>query len=93
MGKAAQQVEQVSQQLQQLMRSLESQLEPMASQWKGAAASAFQNLINRFGEDSQKLTTALGNISEALAANSKNYSAAETQNQSSIQGILGALGG
>ena len=91
MAKAAQQVQQVSESLQQQMRSLMSNLEPLAGSWKGSAATAFQQLMERFQGDSQKLSTALGNISTALDVNTKNYNAAEEQNASSIQSILGSL--
>lgn len=91
MAKAAQQVLQVSESLQQQMRSLMNNLEPLAGSWKGAAASAFQQLMERFSQDSQKLTTALGNIANALDANTKNYNASEQNNQSAIAGILGSL--
>lgn len=91
MAKAAQQVQQVSESLQQQMRSLMSNLEPLASTWKGAAASAFQELMERFNGDSQKLTTALGNIANALDQNTKNYNASEDANASSIKNILTSL--
>jgi len=92
MGKAAQQVLQVSESLQQQMRSLMNNLEPLASSWQGSAASAFQQLMERFNQDSSKLSTALGNIANALDSNAKNYSASEQQNHQSIAGILNALG-
>lgn len=91
MGKAAQQVLQVSDSLQQQMRSLMNNLEPLASSWQGQAASAFQQLMERFSGDSQKLTTALTNIANALDSNAKAYNASEEQNRSSISGILGSL--
>lgn len=91
MGKAAQQVLQVSESLQQQMRSLMNNLEPLASSWQGQAASAFQQLMERFNGDSQKLTTALGNIANALDSNAKSYNAAEEDNRGSIASILGSL--
>ncbi len=91
MAKAAQQVQQVSDSLQQQMRSLMNNLEPLAGSWKGQAATAFQQLMERFNTDSQKLSTALGNISSALDSNTKNYNASEEQNHSAIANILGGL--
>lgn len=91
MARAAQQVLQVSESLQQQMRSLMNNLEPLATTWKGQAASAFQQLMDRFNTDSQKLSTALGNIANALDANTKNYNASEEQNHSAIASILGGL--
>jgi WXG100 family type VII secretion target len=91
MSKAAQSVQQTVEELQAEMRSLESNLAPVASAWKGSAASAFQQLMERFSADGQKLTEALNAIGEALGANTKNYSQVETQNQSEISKILNGL--
>jgi WXG100 family type VII secretion target len=91
MQKAAQSVEQTVQEIQAEMRSLEGNLAPVASAWKGSASAAFQQLMERFNEDGQKLTQALTAIGEALGANTKNYSQVEEANQSSIAKILGGL--
>lgn len=90
MQQTAQKVEQVSQEIQQEIRSLTGQLEPLATQWKGSAAAAFQQLMQRFTEDGQKLSTALDNISQAISSTGKNYQAVEEANQSSISKILGS---
>lgn len=92
MNKAAQAVTQTVQEIQSEQRQLMSALEPIASQWKGAAASAFQQLITRFNEDAQKLTQALDAIGQALGSNTKNYQAVEEQNNSSIGKLLSGLG-
>lgn len=92
MQKAAQQVDQVSQEISQELRSLLSQLEPVASSWKGAAASAFQQLITRWNEDANKLTQALQGISEMLNSTNKNYTQTEDANSSQIGQILSGLG-
>ena len=91
MQKAAQSVQQAVQDINAEMRSLQGNLEPVASSWQGSAASAFQQLMQRFNDDGQKLTQALDAIGEALGANTKNYSAVEEQNSSSIAQILGGL--
>jgi len=91
MQKAAQSVQQAVQEIQAEMRSLEGNLAPVAGAWKGSAASAFQQLMERFTADGQKLTQALEAIGEALGANTKNYSAVEDSNQSSIAKLLGGL--
>jgi len=91
MAKAAQQVLQVSESLQQQMRSLMNNLEPLSASWQGTASSAFQQLMERFNQDSQKLSTALGNIANALDANSKSYAASEETNHSQINSILSGL--
>ena len=92
MSKAAQSVQQTVQQIQSETRSLISSLEPISSSWQGSAASAFQQLIQRFNDDATKLTQALDAIGQALSSNTKNYSAVEEQNQSSISKLLSGLG-
>jgi WXG100 family type VII secretion target len=91
MSKAAQSVQQTVEEIRAEMSSLESNLAPVASAWKGSAASAFQQLMERFNADGQKLTEALNAIGEAMGANTKNYSQVEDANASSISKILNAL--
>jgi WXG100 family type VII secretion target len=92
MSKAAQAVEQTVQDIGAEQRKLMSALEPIASSWKGQAASAFQQLMQRFNEDAGKLTQALDAIGQAMSANNKNYSQVEQQNNSSITNLLSSLG-
>ncbi|MBS2961703.1 WXG100 family type VII secretion target [Actinocrinis puniceicyclus] len=92
MQKAAQQVQQVSEEINSELRSLMSSLEPVASSWKGSAASAFQQLMARWQEDASKLTQALDGIAGMLDSTTKTYSQAEESNASQISQILGSLG-
>ena len=92
MNKAAQAVTQTVQDIQAEQRSLMSALEPVASAWKGQAASAFQQLMTRFNEDATKLTQALDAIGQAMTSNTKNYSSVEETNNSSISKLLSGLG-
>lgn len=92
MQKAGQQVQQVSDEIGQELRSLLNQLEPVASSWKGAAASAFQQLMQRWQEDASKLTQALQGIAEMLDSTNKNYTQVEDSNSSQIGQILSGLG-
>ena len=91
MTKAAQSVNQAVQDIGAEMRSLDSALEPIASAWKGQAASAFQQLIQKFNDDCTKLTQALDAIGQAMGANTKNYTAAEEQQSSAMGQLLQGL--
>lgn len=91
MTQTASQIEQVSQSISSQLNNLMGQIEPLASNWKGAASSAFQQLMARWQEDATKLTQALNSISEMMTSSSKNYAATEEANSSSISNILGAL--
>jgi ESAT-6 family protein len=92
MAKAASQIRQTSDEINGELRSLLSALEPVASQWKGQAASAFQQLIERWQQDANKLTQALGGIADAMDSSNKNYSQSEEANRSQIANIMSGLG-
>jgi WXG100 family type VII secretion target len=92
MQKAAQQVQQVSDEISAELRSLQGNLEPVASQWKGAAASAFQQLMVKWHDDANKLTQALQGIAEMLDSTTKGYTQVEDSNTSQISNILSGLG-
>ena len=91
MQSAANSVETTSQEISQALNSLKNQLDPLAGSWKGAAASAFNNLMLQWNDDANKLTQALSDISQALSGSTKNYNAAEEANNSAIGKILGGF--
>jgi WXG100 family type VII secretion target len=92
MQKAAQQVQQVSDEISGELRALQGNLDPVAASWKGAASSAFQQLMVRWNEDASKLTSALQAISQMLDSTNKNYTQVEEANHSQISNILSGLG-
>jgi len=92
MQKAAQQVQQVSEEISSELNSLMSNLEPVAASWKGNAASAFQQLMERWKQDAGKLQQALADIAQMLDSTNKTYSQAEENNSSQISAILKGLG-
>ncbi|HEU5429273.1 MAG TPA: WXG100 family type VII secretion target [Actinocrinis sp.] len=92
MQKAAQQVQQVSEEIGSELNSLMSNLEPVAASWKGNAASAFQQLMERWRQDASKLQQALAEIAQMLEQTNKSYSQAEENNSSQISAILKGLG-
>jgi len=92
MQKAAQQVQQVSEEIGSELNSLMSNLEPVAASWKGNAASAFQQLMERWRQDASKLQQALADIAQMLEQTNKSYSQAEENNSSQISAILKGLG-
>lgn len=92
MQRAAQQVQQVSEEINAELRSLQGNLDPVAASWRGSASSAFQQLMVRWSEDANKLTSALQGIAEMLESTNKNYSQVEESNHSQIANILSGLG-
>ncbi|MFI6449250.1 WXG100 family type VII secretion target [Kitasatospora sp. NPDC050543] len=87
----AKHMEEVSNQVQGELKKLDSLVSSIASGWKGQAATAYQNLQNRFNEDARGLNEALQAIQHAIEATTKAYSATEAAQQSAISGIAGAL--
>jgi WXG100 family type VII secretion target len=91
MQKAAAQIRQTSDEINGELRSLLSLIEPLASQWRGDASTAFHQLIDRWNQDANKLTQALAGIADSMDTSQKNYSTSEEQNRSQIASILGGL--
>jgi WXG100 family type VII secretion target len=91
MQKAAAQIRQTSDEINGELRSLLSLIEPLASQWRGDASTAFHQLIDRWNQDANKLTQALAGIADSMDTSQKNYSSSEEQNRSQIASIMGGL--
>jgi WXG100 family type VII secretion target len=92
MQKAASQIRQTSDEINGELRSLLSLIEPLASQWRGEASTAFHQLIDRWNQDANKLTQALVGIADAMDSSHTNYSTSEEQNRSQIANIMSGLG-
>lgn len=92
MAQAAVHVGTVNEEIAALLATLLAQLEPIASTWKGAASSAFQNLHQRWNADARKLNAALGGISESLSGTHRRYSAAEESNTTAVNRVAGLIG-
>jgi WXG100 family type VII secretion target len=93
MAQAAAHVRGVNEEIGTLLSTLMSQLEPIASTWKGAASSAFQQLHQRWNSDAQKLNAALGGIAESLVATHRTYTASEDANTAAVSRVAGLING
>ncbi|WP_371481471.1 WXG100 family type VII secretion target [Kitasatospora sp. NBC_00315] len=74
----------VSEQVQGELKKLDSLVSSIASGWQGQAATAYQNLQNRFNEDARGLNEALRAIQHAIEATTKAYSEQDAAQQSSM---------
>jgi WXG100 family type VII secretion target len=92
LAQASKDVADVNEQTQSQLRTLRGQLEPLASAWQGAAATAFMQLMARFDEDAAKIQQALGQIGESLHASYTTYVQQEEEQSSSMSNITGRLG-
>jgi len=93
MAQAAVHVRTVNEEIGTLLGTLMGQLEPIASTWKGAASSAFQQLHQRWNADAQKLNAALGSIAESLSGTHQAYSASEESSHAAIGRVAGLING
>ena len=83
-GDHARHVDDVRQQIMSQLQTLIQELEPMATEWKGAAASAFQRLKADYTEKHTGIDRVLGQIAQALAANQTQYNTAETDSRQTL---------
>ena len=93
LDKAAGDMLNTNDQLMSALTKMASELEPLRTAWAGDAATAFQNLIERFQEDAKTMNSALDNIANNVSANAKKYAAQEAEQQQSLSGIMNTLGG
>ena len=92
MATAAQHVREVNEEISTQLSTLLGQLEPIAATWKGAAATAFQQLHQRWNGDARLLNTALGSIADALAGTHQSYTASEEANHAAVSRVAGMIG-
>jgi WXG100 family type VII secretion target len=90
---AASQLEEGNSNLQGALTKLAGEVQQVEGAWGGAAAAAFQQLMEAFQSDAQKLNTNLEQIASSVKTNSTNYAAQEEQAKSSISSISQGLSG
>ena len=92
MQRCASRIAEVGQNVNGQLSALQGQLEPLAGAWKGQAATSFHQLMERWNGDVRKLNQALDSISQAMCGSAKKYDATDTDQKSTMTGILGAMG-
>jgi WXG100 family type VII secretion target len=92
MLQAVQGMESTNQSLQGNLRNLQSEVEQVAGAWKGTAATAFANLMDKFNTDAAALNNDLQQIADQVRGNQQAYQASEDNNSSSMSNILNGLG-
>ncbi len=88
----AKRIMEVNETTQGHLRQVRGAAETVASSWKGNAATAFQNLINRFDDDGRKVQEALRAIAEQIASSSEVYARQEEENKSAVSDVMNRLG-
>ncbi|PYC81943.1 WXG100 family type VII secretion target [Streptomyces tateyamensis] len=80
---------QVNEQVQKEIQSLNGLIGEVAGGWTGDAATAYHQLQQRWNDDAQALNKVLDEIRQAIDATTKQYSATEDNQRSSISGVQG----
>jgi WXG100 family type VII secretion target len=70
---AARHVDEVANAIDAELRALDNRIQPITSSWRGAAASSYMGLHQRWTEDTRKLRQVLAEISQSLGQNSVRY--------------------
>jgi WXG100 family type VII secretion target len=70
---AAKHVDEVANSIDGELRRLDGQIQPIMSSWKGAGASAYMALHERYTQDATKLRQVLAEISQSLVQNATRY--------------------
>jgi WXG100 family type VII secretion target len=70
---AAKHVDEVANSIDGELRRLDGQIQPIMGSWKGAGASAYMALHERYNEDARKLRQVLAEISQSLVQNATRY--------------------
>ena len=91
MTTASNQLESAVEQVTSQQARLASEQESMMGGWKGTAGTAFTNAYTQFNADYTKVLQAMQRLQEALAANTKNYTADEAANTTLSTKISTAL--
>jgi len=77
--------------LDRQLQAIESEVQSVSSSWSGDAAKAFQALMVRFHDDSNKINKALDDIAERLKAAGASYHHQEQQHHESMSQLANRL--
>ncbi len=78
--------------LQRELSALEGKLAGIGSAWKGQGAVAFTTLMNRWREDATKIVNSLNEFEANLQSSQTTYTAADDEQQSSMNRLTSRLG-
>ena len=70
---AARHVDDVANAIDAELRALDNRIQPITSTWRGAAATAYLTLHERWTQDATKLRHVLAEISQGLTQNATRY--------------------
>jgi WXG100 family type VII secretion target len=82
----------VNAQIQQELSRLNNVVSSITSGWQGDAATAYQQLQQKWNEDASKLNRVLSEMKDAIDNTASQYSSTEQEQHSSLSRITSALG-
>ncbi|MFD7645434.1 WXG100 family type VII secretion target [Kitasatospora sp. NPDC059795] len=85
----ANRIGEVNQQVQGEISRLNNLVSEIASGWKGAAATAYQQMQSRVNDDANALNKVLDEIRQAIEATTKAYSMTEDEQAAAVGGVSG----
>jgi WXG100 family type VII secretion target len=89
--KAASDVRSTRSEVEGDLRRLASLAEELGGQWRGQAATGFQGLMTRFGNDASKLQRALGDIADLLDKQANAHQHTDEEQSQTINGFSSVL--
>jgi WXG100 family type VII secretion target len=92
-GEHARHVDEVKQHIFAQLRSLIQDLEPVAQQWQGSAAAAFQRLKAEYSDKQTGLDKVLSDIAQGLSVNQGHYNTAETDSHQTLTKVNATTSG
>lgn len=85
---AAKRMDETNQALQANLKQVESAAESVEGAWRGSAAAAFQQLIQRYSADAKKLQESLRGIKDNIEGTARTTQQTEDEASSGISSIL-----
>ena len=89
MTTAAQRIQDINQQIQGQLRTLQSQLAPLAGEWRGQGALSFQQTMERWNTDAARINTALGEIAVKVGEGARGYQGADEETRQAFNRLGG----
>lgn len=93
MQDAAKKLDAAEQEMRQKCNQLQQSVQQLVgTSFKGAAANSFNQVMVRWGQDVEKLSQALREISQGMDVSAKRYEASDQEQQQQMNKIAQALG-
>ena len=88
---AARHIDEVANAIDGELRALDNRIQPIASTWRGATATAYMQLHERWTQDATKLRQVLAEISMGLTKNATTYQTNEDELTGTMARATGQL--